>query len=321
MSVVVRMPLPRVDTFEPQAKQNILNGEPVADIIDNANLAWVLPRWSEAFELYKSIEHLTTGHPRGHVAYRLGLLYKKGYGGNKPEDHETGENLIKDALPLVQKSAEAGDCEALCDLGHMYENGNAVTADQSLAVKYYKEAAEKGYPRGLYNLAVMTQSDMNNSKCSNNEKNNKKKIAMEFYTQAASAEYPCAQYNLACMFFRDENYKDAVRFYAKAAEWGDCDAQKQVTKMFTEEKFQAISVKFLAEEWTSYYSKLSTKCQQVLLEIHWIFKNIPLSENIPQELIGEIAREVVLAWPKEDIHYQDKFSTELVFKKQKRKIR
>jgi len=255
----------------------------------------VLPRWAEAFELYKSIENQTTGHHSGHVAYRLGLLYKKGYGGNTPEDFQNGDKLIQSALPLVQKSAEAGDSEALCDLGHMHENGNGVAVDQKLAVKYYKEAANKGYPRGLYNLAVMTQSDMNN--CSINEKNGKKKVAMEFYMQAAAAEYPCAQYNLACMFFRDDNYKDAVRFYAKAAEWGDCDAQKQVIKMFTEEKFLTMSIKFLAEEWTSYYSKLSSKCQRVLLEIHWIFKNLPLNENFPQELIGEIAREVVQRRP------------------------
>jgi len=311
MNVVQRMPLPHVDAAGSRLD--------VDDIVEKANLAWVLPRWAEAFELYKSIENQATGHHSGHVAYRLGLLYKKGYGGNKPEDFENGENLIKLALPLVKKSAEAGDSEALCDFGHMYENGNAVPVDQSLAVKYYKEAADKNYPRGLYNLAVMTQSDMNNN-ANANEKNSKKKIAMEFYMRAAAAEYPCAQYNLACMFFRDDNYKDAVRFYAKAAEWGDCDAQKQVTKMFTEEKFRAMSIKFLAEEWTSYYSKMSSKCQQVLLEIHWIFKNLPLDEHFPQELIGEIAREVVLAWPKEDVHYQDKFSSELVFKP-KRKIR
>jgi len=308
MNVVHRMPLPQ----DSKARQD------VSDTVEKANLAWVLPRWAEAFELYKSIENQTTGHHSGHVAYRLGLLYKKGYGGNTPEDFQNGDKLVQSALPLVQKSAEAGDCEALCDLGHMYENGNAVTVDQKLAVKYYKEAADKGYPRGLYNLAVMTQSDMNN--CSTNEKNSKKKVAMDFYMQAAAAEYPCAQYNLACMFFRDDNYKDAVRFYAKAAEWGDCDAQKQVIKMFTEEKFLAMSIKFLAEEWQSYYSKMSSKCQQVLLEIHWIFKNLPLNENFPQELIGEIAREVVLVWPKDDVHYKDKFSTELVFKP-KRKMR
>jgi len=120
-------------------------------------------------------------------------------------------------------------------------------------------------------------------------------------------------------FFRDFNYKDAVRYYAKAAEWGDCDAQKQVTKMFTEEKFQAMSVQFLAEEWTSYYSKMSIRCQQVLIEIHWIFRNIPFSETIPRELIGLIAREIVLVWPKDDVHYKDKFSTEFVWKQKRRR--
>jgi len=228
-----------------------------------------------------------------------------GDGGNNPEDIETGDAYIKSALELIQKSAEEGDSEALCDLGHMYENGNGVPSDRSLAIKYYKAAADKNYPRGLYNLAVLTQSDMHNTR-NNNERNNQKKIAMEFYTRAASAEYPCAQYNLACMFYRDENYIDAVRYYAKAADWGDTDAQKQVAKMFSDDQFRMMSIKFLSEEWTTYFSKMSDKCKQVIFEMHWIFRNIPIYENIPKELIGEIARETILAWPKEDFHYQEK---------------
>jgi len=127
---------------------------------------------------------------------------------------------------------------------------------------------------------------------------------MEYYRSAANAEYPCAQYNLACMYYRDKDYFNAVKYYAKAAEWGDGDAQKQITKMFTDEAYNRIATEFLAEEWPTYFSKLHQNCKNCLLAIYWILRNIELSENFPMELIGVIAKQIVLMWPKEDKHYQ-----------------
>jgi len=282
MHVVERMPL-----FEDTPPS-------IVETINKANLAWVLPRWKEAFNLYSLIADKTTGHYKGHVAYRLGLLYKKGIPG-KPEP-VTADKYLKTALELVPKSAEEGDCEALCDLGHMYENGHGVESNEHLAVKYYRDAAERGYPRGQYNLAVMLQST--------GGKPENKKLAMEYYISAAKAEYPCAQFNLACMYFRDKDYKNAIRYYVKAASWGDGDAQKQVSKMFREDQFIHVTREFLAEEWTTYFDNIHPNCKNIIIEIHCILRNIQLSYHFPTELIGVITKKIVLTWPKEDRHFR-----------------
>eukprot|EP01123_Difflugia_compressa_P010291 TRINITY_DN3733_c0_g1_i1.p1 TRINITY_DN3733_c0_g1~~TRINITY_DN3733_c0_g1_i1.p1 ORF type:complete len:320 (-),score=47.41 TRINITY_DN3733_c0_g1_i1:119-1078(-) len=287
---------------------------PVEHVIELANLAWILPRWAEAFHLYKSVESRTTGDRLGHVAYRLGLLYKRGYGNTTTAttgDVAMVEKYMKIALDIVPKCAIEGDCEALCDLGHMYENGNGLDHDEKIAVDYYRQAAELGFPRGQYNLAVMLQSGAES-----------KKTALQYYKLAADADYPCAQYNLACMFYRDGDYKNAIRFYAKAADWGDIDAQKQVEKMFSFKQqpqhpttlLQLVS--FLSEEWQNYFSKLNINLQNAIIETYLILRYIQLDEcNIPPELIGIIVPYIVLGWPKNDLHFQNVYKEQMVLSK------
>jgi len=267
----------------------------VEEIVIKANLAWVLPRWAEAYDLYKSVENRTTGHLIGHVAYRLGLLYKKGYPTNSPEVI-LADKYIKLALEHVPSSAEQ-DCEALCDFGHMYENGHGVAADRNLAIHYYQLAADKHHPRGQYNLAVMLQANPSS-----------KTRALDYYKLAAKAEYPCAQYNLACCMYRLCDWKNAVLYFAKAAEWGDEDAQTQVGKMFSNQnsEIKNASNAFLSEEWPHYHNKLHDKCQKSILEFVWAMHDNTL--RIVPELIMIICKLVILLSP--DDHYQNKFQEE-----------
>lgn len=284
-----------VTSFSPLSSSMCCDHKPmiVEETVRKANMAWVLPRWAEAYELYKSVETLMTGHLIGHVAYRLGLLYKKGFPTSSP-DVTLGDKYIKLALEHIPKSAEQGDCEALCDFGHMYENGNGVEVDRNLAIHYYQLAADKHHPRGQYNLAVMLQSSQST-----------KSRAIDYYKLAAKADYPCAQYNLACCLYRMSEWKNAVQYFAKAADWGDEDAQKQIGKMFSNQNtdIKIESNSFLSEKWPQYHNKLHENCQKSIREFVWVM--LDQEYSIVPELILIICKLVIVLSP--DDHYQNKF--------------
>jgi len=52
-------------------------------------------------------------------------------------------------LPLLRKAAEAGDGQAMSDLGRMYEYGVGIPQDPAEAVKWFRKAAEAGNPQGM----------------------------------------------------------------------------------------------------------------------------------------------------------------------------
>jgi TPR repeat protein len=271
----------------------------VEEIVDKANLAWILLRWPEALNFYKSVENRASGHNVGHISYRLGLLYQKG---KTQEDRDMAEKYLKKAFALVEKSAiEDGDCEALCDLGHMYENGNAVSANIQLGLRYYKQAADRNFPRGQYNLAVLLQDESAT-----------KGQALEYYKLAAKAEYPCAQYNLGCCLNREKDWKNAVRYFAKAADWGDADAQRQVANMFTStnENIRGAAIDFLVDEWPKYHEKLDIECQETIVIFLLSMRRDSL---ILPELQVLVCKQIIRGW--KNAHYQDKFSKDFIFKK------
>ena len=54
-------------------------------------------------------------------------------------------------LPLAEK----GDAEAQCIIGNLYHLGLAIERDELEAVKWYKKAAENGYPVAAHNLGTL----------------------------------------------------------------------------------------------------------------------------------------------------------------------
>ena len=48
--------------------------------------------------------------------------------------------------------AEQGNADAQYNLGVMYYNGRGVRQDYAEAVKWYRQAAEQGYPQAQYNF-------------------------------------------------------------------------------------------------------------------------------------------------------------------------
>ena len=59
------------------------------------------------------------------------------------------------ALPWVRYAADAGDTDAMSNLGLLYENGQGVPQDCAKAAELYQKAADAGNPRALKYLGVL----------------------------------------------------------------------------------------------------------------------------------------------------------------------
>jgi tetratricopeptide (TPR) repeat protein len=65
------------------------------------------------------------------------------------------------ALPPLQKAAEAGNAEAMNQLGQLYQTGRGVAQpDYAQAREWYQKAAEAGNVRAMYNLGVLYEKGL-----------------------------------------------------------------------------------------------------------------------------------------------------------------
>lgn len=65
----------------------------------------------------------------------------------------------KEALSLIQESAEAGVAEAQYYLGLCYEQGSVVPKDLEEAKKWYRLAAGQSYPQAKFRLGKLLMED------------------------------------------------------------------------------------------------------------------------------------------------------------------
>ena len=61
-------------------------------------------------------------------------------------------------LEQISADAEAGDATAQFILGGMYENGDGVAEDLTLARHWYEKAAAQGFADAQFNLGVMYEN-------------------------------------------------------------------------------------------------------------------------------------------------------------------
>lgn len=81
------------------------------------------------------------------ASYYLGCCYLNGVGKQLEAD-------MPNAIKYFEKAANLGCSMSLFRLGRMYENGRGFERNQVTAEKYYRLAAEKGSPNGLYQLSI-----------------------------------------------------------------------------------------------------------------------------------------------------------------------
>ena len=67
------------------------------------------------------------------------------------------QEVTRDASNYNKKSIEAGDTNAMNNLGIMYWNGQGVKQDYKAAEKYFRQAVEMGNVNAKNNLSIMNK--------------------------------------------------------------------------------------------------------------------------------------------------------------------
>lgn len=168
------------------------------------------------------------------------------------------EPLLSKELASIIKSAEAGDVEAQYKLGEFYFYGDeGVEKDYALAVKWFRKAANAGYPNAQNFLGYCYEDGLgveknlvtafvlyskaadqgyaqayNSLGCIYGDKFGSfynEKVAFKFFQKAAELGNPFGQYNLAVAYFYglgvERNYQEAINLFMELASNGHVTAQ------------------------------------------------------------------------------------------------
>ncbi len=173
-------------------------------------------------------------------AAHLGAIYNEGGFGLKKDSAKSNEWYSK-AIRWYSKIAEQGDAKAPSILGHMYKIGDGVAQDYSKAVEWYTKAFENqpngdmaaNYASHLGSLYKEGGFGLKKDSAKSNEWYSK---AIRWYSKAAEQGDADAQDTLGYMYqFGNgvtQDYSKAVEWYTKAAEQGFATAQCHLGNMY-----------------------------------------------------------------------------------------
>jgi TPR repeat protein len=122
------------------------------------------------------------------------------------------------ALRPLQKAAEAGNSDAMNNLGLLYQNGEGVAQDYAQARQWFQKAADAGNAWGMYNVGEMYEKGQGVVQDDAR--------ACEWYQKAAEAGNVTAMRRLGELYTSGgpgfaKNYHLAREWYQKAADKGD----------------------------------------------------------------------------------------------------
>jgi TPR repeat protein len=134
-------------------------------------------------------------------------------------EHATKQNA-EEQLAKVRTAADAGDANAMVNLGNAYSKGEGVAKDLSEAVRWYRKAAEAGHSEAMVNLGYRYGSGEGVEKDLAEE--------LRWYRKAAEAGNAMAMFNLAVVYHNGEGVEkdlnESARWCRKAAEAGHLEA-------------------------------------------------------------------------------------------------
>jgi len=132
----------------------------------------------------------------------------------------------------LAKAADAGDAEAMYNLGLLHANGKGVAQDYGKAREWYQKAADAGNALAMNNLGDLYYYGKGVTRDYGK--------ACEWYQKAADAHEATAMYNLGWLY---ETGKGVARDYDKAREWyqegaeaGDTNARQALARLVAEEQ-------------------------------------------------------------------------------------
>nr|XP_056712774.1 protein sel-1 homolog 2 [Euleptes europaea] len=143
---------------------------------------------------------------------------------------ERGDTQIQKAFYYFLKAASTGDANGVAFLGKMYlEGSTAVPQDNFTAWRYFRIAADKGNPVGLWGLGLLYFRggvvQVNYTE------------AFKYFQKAAEKGLSSAQLQLGVMYLTGlgvrKNYKLAFRYFYLASENGQILAVYYLAEMYT----------------------------------------------------------------------------------------
>lgn len=133
---------------------------------------------------------------------------------------KTSENILR--------AAEAGNTEAQCELGMMYEHGLGMPKDFQAAILWYRTAADHGSGYAAYKIAQMFENG-------HGVQQDITQVA-QWLKRAAECGLPEAQYKLGTMLETgrgvNQRWSEAASWYLQAANQGISDAQFRLGHMY-----------------------------------------------------------------------------------------
>jgi len=164
----------------------------------------------------------------------LGLLNERGEGSQQ-------RSLLGKALAWYHKAARQGHRDAAFNLGTMHERGgDGVEKSDLLAVRFFRQAADKGCPRAQHNLGVMCFEGRAPAESYEDDFAGRQRAAVEWYLLASAQGHVDSQFNLALMLEEcgDRGGADALRdlarallLYEEAARLGDAQAAHEAGRL------------------------------------------------------------------------------------------
>ena len=149
---------------------------------------------------------------------QLGMDYCNGENGKEVD--------YAKALEYFEKAAEAGNADAVSNMGYMYHVGNGVEADKKKAEEYFQKAIDLGSTSALYRLGDLYEED---------DDPDWEKIR-ELYEKAADAGEIEGMLSLGHMYesdsYSDKNYEKAIEYFSMAAELGDGEAMHMLGEIY-----------------------------------------------------------------------------------------
>lgn len=168
--------------------------------------------------------------------FRRGLSYENGDG--------IGQDYLE-AMTWYTKAAEAGNADAMNNIGYMYENGRGIERDVSTAMDWYRKAAELGNSSAMSNIGALYYTGTGVEQ--------DYQAAMNWFLRSAENGNTEVLYLIGSMFDKGlgvpKDMEKATEYYTKAAENGDSEAAARLEQLQSEDYVEMSDL--LTGEWGS----------------------------------------------------------------------
>lgn len=127
-----------------------------------------------------------------------------------------GHKQYKQAATWFRRAAEAGNAEAMAELGECYQYGRGVEKNSTQQEYWYRRSAELGCASGQHSYAqILDYRDEDDE-------------AIKWFRKAAQQDYVYSQYPLASLLINRKEYAEALKWLRRASAKNYAPAQNML---------------------------------------------------------------------------------------------